>query len=106
MYDGYPDCAAGCLACKDTEYTNNFANNCDYSSGECCTSQYHTAIAETWSCVSLNCGELSSKAFDKFVEFCKDKKQPLEEEDVPSGYELPDSEDKSTSVATRLYMRL
>ncbi|KAJ3516986.1 hypothetical protein NM208_g14768 [Fusarium decemcellulare] len=87
-YDVYPDCAASCLACEDEAYTTNFANNCDYSSGECCTSQYHSAIAATWSCVRTNCDEeLSLKAFKTFSGFCDEKKQPIEEQDIPEGYE-------------------
>lgn len=90
-YDAYPDCAASCLACRDDTYYTNFANNCNYSSGECCTSQYHNSIAQTWSCVSINCGdERSKEAFDIFAAFCKKMDTPLEEPDVPLGYKLPD----------------
>ncbi|KAI8724107.1 hypothetical protein NCS52_00268200 [Fusarium sp. LHS14.1] len=35
-YDEYPNCAITCLSYNGTEYPNNFANNCDYASGECC----------------------------------------------------------------------
>ncbi|KAF4468141.1 hypothetical protein FALBO_4959 [Fusarium albosuccineum] len=98
-YDVYPDCAASSLACEDGAYTSNFANNCDYSGGECCTSQYHSAIAATWSCVRTNCDEnLSLKAFKTFYNYCDEKKQPIEEQDIPEGYEAAvenkDSEDE------------
>lgn len=95
VYDDYPDCAASCLGCRDETYYSNFANNCNYSSGDCCTSQYHNSIAQTWDCVSTNCGnQVSKDAFKTFVTFCKDNKTPLEEKDVPSGYELSDGDDK------------
>ena len=86
-YDIYPDCARNCLACKDPDYVNNFGNNCDYASGECCTSQYHNAIAETWACVRNHCGEkLSKDAYQEFEKQCKDKEKGVKEGDTPSGY--------------------
>ncbi|KAH7129127.1 hypothetical protein EDB81DRAFT_808761, partial [Dactylonectria macrodidyma] len=94
-YDAYPDCAATCLACEDASYSRNFANNCDYEAGECCTSAYHNVIAETWSCVRTTCGEqVSNDAFGTFVDFCKEKDHALEEKNVPEGYKLPEAEDE------------
>lgn len=92
-YKDYPDCAASCLACTDSSYSRNFANNCDFESGDCCISKYHTVIAETWSCVGTNCGDtVSQEAFSTFVQFCKDKKHALQEADVPQGYSLTETE--------------
>ncbi|KAH7276019.1 hypothetical protein MRS44_005796 [Fusarium solani] len=47
-YDEYPNYAITCLSYNGTEFPNNFANNCDYASGECCTSPYKAIIAATW----------------------------------------------------------
>ncbi|KAH6880381.1 hypothetical protein B0T10DRAFT_565602 [Thelonectria olida] len=82
-YEAYPECAASCLGCGDSSYSRNFANNCNYESGACCTSKYHDIIAETWSCVEGSCGDkVSREAFSTFVEFCKDKHNELQEKDM------------------------
>ncbi|KAM5341617.1 hypothetical protein ACJ41O_014648 [Fusarium nematophilum] len=97
-YGSYPDCAASCLACEDASYSTNFANNCDYASGECCTSSYHTSIAETWDCVRTKCGEkLSLEAFDTFVDFCEEMDTPLKGKDIPEGYDSKDKDSESES---------
>ncbi|KIW33322.1 uncharacterized protein PV07_00179 [Cladophialophora immunda] len=90
IYDSYPDCATTCLACTDADYVDNFANNCDYASGDCCSSTYHTVISQTWACVSNNCGDgdLAQDAFNVFVKFCADHNVPLAAGDVPTGYIL------------------
>ena len=88
VYKDYPDCAAACLACEDDDYSNNFAHACNYTSGDCCQSQHHTAIGATWACVNAGCGkDLAQQAFDTFVSFCDDHGNPLAAADVPSGYE-------------------
>lgn len=88
LYDPYPDCARPCLACPDADYTHNFAKTCNYESGDCCLSQQHLSIAETWACVRETCkeGSLAQKAFDTFVQRCKEKGKPLNASDVPTGY--------------------
>ncbi|KIY04154.1 uncharacterized protein Z520_00846 [Fonsecaea multimorphosa CBS 102226] len=90
-YEPYPDCATPCLACPDAEYMQNFASNCDYASGDCCSSKYHTVINETWACVSDNCGgdgDLAQSAFDIFVPHCKNHNATLAAADVPTGYTI------------------
>jgi hypothetical protein len=95
VYASYPDCAASCLACPDTDYVNNFAHNCDYATGDCCRSKYHTVIAATWTCVAQSCtgpadGDmaLAQQAFDTFGQFCNSVNVPLAAVDVPDGYTL------------------
>ncbi|KAK6542790.1 hypothetical protein TWF694_006732 [Orbilia ellipsospora] len=88
-YSIYPDCAASCIACQDADYVQKFANNCDYVSGDCCSSQYHSAIAATWACVRSICGvdvKTSQDAFDLFVQYCANQSVPLAAADVPTGY--------------------
>lgn len=88
IYNPYPACARSCLACKDSDYINDFANNCNYTKGECCQTKYHTSIAETWHCVRSNCGvEPSKDAFSTFVKYCKEVGSVLASEDFPQGYE-------------------
>ncbi|RSL55480.1 hypothetical protein CEP54_009355 [Fusarium duplospermum] len=87
-YDEYPNCAITCLSTNGTEYPNNFANNCDYASGECCTGSYREIIAATWECVWSHCKqEKSLEAFGTFVDFCDYMGHPLRKEDIPTGYE-------------------
>ncbi|KAM6532849.1 hypothetical protein FALCPG4_005897 [Fusarium falciforme] len=87
-YDEYPNCAITCLSYNGTEYPNNFANNCDYASGECCMSSYKSIITATWECVWSHCGrEESLEAFGAFVDFCEDMGHPLRKEYIPTGYE-------------------
>ncbi|RSL92583.1 hypothetical protein CEP52_013747 [Fusarium oligoseptatum] len=87
-YDEYPNCAITCLSTNGTEYPNNFANNCDYASGECCTNPYREIIAATWECIWSHCQqEKSPKAFGTFVDFCDYMGHPLRKEDIPTGYE-------------------
>ncbi|KAI8680292.1 hypothetical protein NCS57_00309300 [Fusarium keratoplasticum] len=87
-YDEYPDCAITCLSYNGTEYPNNFANNCDYASGECCTSPYKAIITATWECVWSHCGqEESLEAFEIFADFCEEMNHPLRKDDIPTGYE-------------------
>ncbi|KAI5456670.1 hypothetical protein BGZ63DRAFT_428786 [Mariannaea sp. PMI_226] len=86
-YDKYASCALSCLACNDTDYSYNFAHKCDYESGECCTSKYHAAINETWSCVTTACTTKASKdAFKEFETYCSTVGHNLKLEDVPEGY--------------------
>ncbi|KAK3689156.1 hypothetical protein B0T22DRAFT_440650 [Podospora appendiculata] len=33
---------------SDADYTDNFANNCDFATGDYCQSKHHTVIAATW----------------------------------------------------------
>ena len=62
-------------------------------------------IAETWSCVQTGCGDkVSKESFDKFVAFCKDQGKPLDEKDVPAGYDLSESGSGGrTSTSARDY---
>lgn len=100
-YAEYPDCAASCLGCEDGTYSRNFANNCDYVAGECCTSKYHNVINETWACVKTNCEKkLSEQAFVTFTDYCQAKNRTLKEQDVPKGYSLLTSD--SGRSTTRL----
>lgn len=87
IYNVYPDCAAACMACGDPDYTNNFDHTYNYTSGDCCSSQHHTAIADTWACVLANCGAGDAQqAFDVFLKFCSDHQVPLAAADIPVGY--------------------
>jgi hypothetical protein len=83
----YPDCALACMACRDPDYTSDFANSCDYAAGACCTSEHHTAIESVWQeCVLPNCGPaVGQSSFDIFVRYCSDKGLPLAAADVPIG---------------------
>lgn len=89
-YEAYPDCAVACLACPDADYVRNFANNCDYISGDCCKTQYHNIIAATWACVrspQSGCGPaVAQQAFSVFVKYCANHSVPLATTDVPPGY--------------------
>jgi hypothetical protein len=93
VYQPYPDCAASCLACPDTDYVNNFAHHYDYTNGDCCRSKFHTVIAASWACVQQSCDgmDLAQEAFDIFVKHCRDVDVPLASVDVPQGYTLDDS---------------
>ncbi|KAI0165782.1 hypothetical protein GGR57DRAFT_448716 [Xylariaceae sp. FL1272] len=98
IYDPYPLCAQSCLGCKDTDYLTNFENNCDYASGDCCSSLQHDSITATWDCVATTCGGATAQeAFDTFVRFCADKNQPLAEADVPPGYTVNVSTNSTTN---------
>ncbi|KAK0724360.1 hypothetical protein B0H67DRAFT_103113 [Lasiosphaeris hirsuta] len=84
----YPFCALSCLFCPDTDYTHNFANNCAYAAGDCCTSSQHLTISETFTCVLTVCNSTTTAqtAFDTFQSFCQAQNKPLSAEDVPAGY--------------------
>ncbi|OCT45242.1 hypothetical protein CLCR_06058 [Cladophialophora carrionii] len=88
IYQSYPDCAASCLACPDTDYVNNFAHNCNYTNGDCCRSKFHTVIAESWACVQQSCDgmALAQEAFDIFAKHCEHVDVPLASVDIPQGY--------------------
>ncbi|KAK3317449.1 hypothetical protein B0T19DRAFT_434995 [Cercophora scortea] len=102
LYNAYPDCAVSCLACKDADYTNNFANNCDFATGDCCQSKHHTVIAATWACVQLGCGaKLAQDAFNSFVDFCANLSTPLAAADIPQGYDDTTASDKSSNDTTQ-----
>ncbi|KAI0121371.1 hypothetical protein BJ170DRAFT_714680 [Xylariales sp. AK1849] len=89
VYDTYSDCAVSCLACRDADYTTNFANDCDYASGVCCESSYHVTIERTWACVGDDCGSgVAQQAFNVFGQFCADAGKPLAKDDCPTGYQL------------------
>jgi len=93
IYNPYPDCARACLACRDPDYINDFANNCNYAKGGCCLSQFHTTISETWVCVRVNCGEKPAQdAFDVYTKHCSDLGFPLAQSDVPPGYHVSDAD--------------
>ena len=91
-FDGYIDCVRACLACPDVDYSNDFANNCNYAAGDCCRSRFHTVIASSWGCAKTQCGDsLAQKAFLDFVQHCADVSVPLAVEDVPPGFSLANS---------------
>ena len=80
-------CAARCLACPNADYRDNFANNCNYSTGECCQSRHHTIIVASWQCVHELCSAAAAQdAFAVFVKHCKDVGASLAAEDVPPGF--------------------
>jgi hypothetical protein len=86
-YQDYPNCGRACLACPDSDYVDDFANNCDYASGECCKSQFHAVIFATWACVQQNCDSSTAQdAFDTYVNYRSTVGVPLAAADVPYVY--------------------
>lgn len=89
IYDPYPVCARLCLACRDADYVNDFANNCNYSDGDCCLSKFQVVILDTWACVLEDCDRVDAQdaqtAFNTYVNYCSDLGFPLAQADVPLG---------------------
>ena len=99
-FDGYIDCVRACLACPDADYVNDFANNCNYKAGDCCKSQFHTVIGDSWDCARTKCGDgLAQKAFGTYVQHCADVGAPLAVADVPTGFTLTNSSQPGASQA-------